>query len=110
MSNSVTIKFRAKRTEFAGGMGYKVPKLTTRHVSVAERDTLGALFMQGVEYGQDHITKARFARFAGLEVPGVVWQNGADDFGLQTNHEGWEIKPIGKGFMADVSITLPLTR
>lgn len=110
MSNTVTIKFRAKRDHFAGGMGYKVPSLKDRHVSVAKRDTLGILFMQGIAHGQDHITKARFERYAGLKLPGVVWENGQDDFGLQTNHEGWTITPVGKGFMADVTITLPLER
>jgi hypothetical protein len=107
MSNTVTIKFRAKRAEFSGGEGYKVPTLTASHVTVSERDTLGTLSMQSLN--NPDMTKARLAKFAGLDLPGVVWADGVDSYGFSDTSE-WTITPIGNGFMAEVSITRPLSR
>lgn len=98
--NTVTIKFRAKLDHFAGGMGYKVPKLTHSHVSVSERDTLGVLFMGALDNAD--VTRSRLKTYADLRLPGVVFP---DD-----NPDGWTITPRGNGFMADVSITRTLER
>lgn len=108
MSNTITISFRAKREEFAGGIGYKVPALTGNHVDVADRDTLGVTILGSLD--KQDITKARLRKFAGLDLPGVVWANGADILGIGVNHEAWQITPVGNGFMADITITLPLGR
>lgn len=108
MSNTVTIKFRAKRDHFTGGYGYKVPKLTGTHVSVGHRDMLGTLFLDSLK-DQD-ITRARLRKFSNFDLPGVVWENGSDEYGLGVNHSAWIITPVGNGFMADISITLPLSR
>jgi len=108
MTNTITISFRAKLDDFAGGKGYKVPKLTTSHISIKDRDMLGTTIMGSINNAD--ITKARIEKYAGMRVPGVVWENGGDAMGVSTNHEGWKISPRGNGFMADVSITLPLSR
>src|SRR5690349_19064183 len=105
--NTVTIKFRAKRSEFSGGDGYNVPSLTHPHVTVSERDMLGVTLMQAI--GNADITKARLSKYAGLDLPGVVWVNGVDSYGFSDTSE-WTITPVGNGFMADVSITRPLAR
>ena len=96
---TITIEFKAKRDEFAGGEGYKVPRLTHSHVRFSERDTLATIMLQGLS--NTDVTKARLKSFAGLDLPGVVW---AADPGE------WTVTPLGKGFMANVSITRPLTR
>lgn len=102
MGNTITITFRAKRDDFAGGEGYKVPRLTSRHVTFAERDTLSVLMADTLgRPGSDDITKARLKRFAGLHLPGVVWVEEPGD---------WTVTPIGSGYMADVTITRPLSR
>ena len=107
VSNTVTIRFRAKRSEFSGGEGYKVPTLTSSHVTVAERDMLGTMFLQSLN--NPDMTKARLRKFAGLELPSVVWVDGVDTYGFSDTSE-WTITPIGNGHMADVSITRPLAR
>lgn len=98
-TNTVTITFRAKLDDFAGGKGYKVPALTHSHVSVAKRDTLGVTFLGAL--GNQDITRARLAKFAGITLPGVVFAN---------DPGAWTVTPIGKGFMADVSITARFER
>jgi len=97
--NTITIKFRAKLDDFAGGKGYKVPTLTASHVSIAERDTLAVLFMGSLN--KPEFTKPRLKSYAGLDLPGVVWADSPGE---------WTVTPVGKGFMADVSITRPFER
>ena len=103
MGNTVTIRFRAKRDEFHGGEGYKVPTLTASHVSFADRDTLATLITGSLGRARDNdMLKARLERFAGgFRLPGVVFD---------ADPGAWTVTPVGKGFMADVSVTLPVGR
>lgn len=91
---SITIKFRAKRDDFAGGKGYKIPKLTASHITT-ERDTYGVTFLGGLT--NTDITIARLRKLTGTYWPGVVFES---------NPENWTITPVGKGFMADLSLTI----
>ena len=103
MPNTVTIRFRAKLDDFAGGRGYKVPRLTSSHVTFSERDTLATLVTGSLERAADNtLLKARLSKFAGgFDLPGVVWEG---------NHDGWTVTPRGNGFMADVEAVVQLTR
>lgn len=106
----LTITFRAKLDDFAGGKGYKIPKLTQSHVSVSDRSMLAQTIVGSIGTVSDEMTRARLRRYAGLDFGGVVWQDGADALGFAENDPRWIIAPRGNGFMADVSITVPLTR
>lgn len=112
MTDTLTIRFRAKLDGFAGGRGYKVPALKNHHVSLDGGGMVGVTIVNGIERGvPDTMTRARIEKYGKIErFPGVVWADGADEFGIQHNDERWVVTPVGKGFMADVSITLPLTR
>ena len=99
--NTVTISFRAKRDRFAGGVGYKVPSLVLgKHVSVKDRDMAGQTLMSCRD---DRVTDARLANLLGGRLPGVVWED------VTKNDAPWVITPRGTGFMADVTVTVPLT-
>ena len=97
--NTITIKFRAKRDDFADGEGYKVPRLTHSHVTVAERDTVATIFLQNLN--NEDVTRARLERLAGLTLPGVVYAAAPGD---------WTVTPVGRGFLAEVSVTRPFSR
>ena len=90
----VTVSFRAKKDDDGE---YKVPKLTSSHVSVSDRNVLGQTIMTGLN--NPEITRHRFDKLADAKLPYYV--NGESD--------GWNIRPIGKGFMADVSRTFTFT-
>lgn len=109
MKNTVTIKFRAKLDTFSGGKGYKVPTLADRHIEFATRDSLTDEFNRTMS--DPDKTAARLKAWTGGEsLPGVVWAD-SDSLGAQTRDtSAWEVKPVGNGFMADVSITLPFGR
>lgn len=108
MPNSITIRFRAKRAQFSGGEGYKVPALTPSHYSFAERDTFATLVSQSRDLGQS------LKRY-GVTIPGVVWVDPSDPIHQwpgqpPLDQSAWTITPIGNGFMADVSATFELVR
>ena len=100
-TNELTITFRAKRDDgFAGRTGYKVPRLTTNHVSVKDRDMLGILFMGGLHNAD--ITAARIKTMTPLDrLPSVVFEDSPGE---------WTVTPDRSGFMATVSVTVPLVR
>jgi hypothetical protein len=93
--SEITIRFRAKRGDYADGFkvrpGYKVPTLTYSHVSVVNRDARAQLFLQGLN--NRAATEARL-RKAG--VSSIAFEHDAQ----------WTIRPIGNGYMADVSRTI----
>jgi hypothetical protein len=103
MTNTVTITFRAKRDEFSGGIGYKVPALTPNHYTFAERDTVATLLASSRDLGP------ALARF-GVKVPGVVWEPDAFGAQFEPDNSAWKVTPRGNGFMADVTATFPLVR
>ena len=71
-------------------------------MSVAKRDTLGTILTQdAANPANNDRLKARLRSFSnGFDLPNYV----------RPGDEAWTIKPIGKGFMADITITLPLSR
>lgn len=102
MSNRVEIRFRAKRDDFAGGEGYKVPSLKSHHVTDLDRTMRTKLWL---DCRDEDIRTARLKQVMSDNYwPGVVWVDES------RNADGWVIKPIGKGFMADISITVDLSR
>jgi hypothetical protein len=101
----MTIKFCAKRDEFAGGVGYKVPQLTASHVVYSDRDTLATLLSGTREYST---LLAQWRRY-GVEIPGVIWEDNAPDQ-WRSDTSAWTITPRGTGFMADISATFELRR
>ena len=110
MSTKLTITFRAKLDDFAGGKGYKIPKLTQAHVSISDGSMLATTVVGSIGTVSDEMTRARLRKYAGLDLGGVVWQDGADVLGFAENDPRWIITPRGNGFMADLAITVPLAR
>lgn len=102
---SITIKFRAKREEFAGGIGYKVPTLTSSHVTYSDRDTLATLLSGVRDYS---ILLAQWRRY-GVDIPGVIWEDNTPDQ-WRSDTSQWTITPRGNGFMADISATFDLKK
>ena len=102
---TVTIRFRAKRDTFAGGVGYKVPQLTTSHVTYSDRDTLAMLLSSTRDYST---LLAQWSRY-GVQIPGVVWEENTPDQ-WRSDTSNWTITPRGNGFMADISATFELKR
>lgn len=98
MATNLRITFRAKLDSFAGGKGYKVPRLTSSHVVTGD-DMLAVMFSQSL--ADDDLTRTRLRKYAGLDLPGVVW---ADSPGP------WTIAPDGSGFMATVTYEGELVR
>lgn len=105
---TITIKFRTKKTEFAGGTGYKVPRvLQAKHFSYST--DLASKFSptnHGWNAGMVH----RLLGKAGYQLPAVVWAEpthlgtlSAEKANEEFQH--WHVEPIGNGFMADVSRT-----
>lgn len=109
LAPQLTITFRAKLDHFAGGHGYKVPALTQRHVSVDRRDVLTTTIVDAIGTVSADMTRARLRKYAGLNLPGVVWADGADSLGNESDPR-WVITPRGNGYMADVTIVVPLQR
>lgn len=111
--NTVTIRFRAKLDEFAGGKGYKVPKLTSAHV-----DASGGMLAHELlrTLNDPCMTTVRLEQWAfnGESMPGVIWAPNDDTneepSAFRRDTSAWKIVPRGNGFMADISITLPLER
>lgn len=102
---SITIKFRAKREEFAGGIGYKVPNLTSSHVTYSDRGTLATLLSGTRDYS---ILLAQWRRY-GVDIPGVIWEDNTPDQ-WRSDTSQWTITPRGNGFMADISATFDLKK
>lgn len=102
MPNTLTISFRAKLAEFSGGKGYKVPKLNLNHLSTAERDSYAQAILNARPQDQD-ITDHRIGNLLGGRLPGVVWQD------TERNDAPWTITPNNSGFMAVVTVTVPLS-
>lgn len=90
--STVTITFKAKRSEYLDGFsmapGYKLPAINHSHVSYDNRDSRIQMFLQGLN--DPRVTQARLKK-AG--VPSVAFES----------DERWAIKPLGNGFMAEVS-------
>ena len=112
MTNTITVTFRAKRDEFGGGIGYRVPKLTPNHYSFAERDTVATLLATSRDIA---LSLKRY----GVPLVGVVWEptdtegaavREASFPGLYPESQGWTVTPRGNGFMADITGTFPLQR
>lgn len=110
---TVTIKFRAKRDEFAGGYGYKVPALTSRHLTFSrEVDNATKLYILPDRRALvDPGIEVKLRRVAGLDhVPGVVWEPDSMGAEYEPDNARWTVSPVGNGFMADVSIVLELVK
>ena len=102
----MTIAFRAKREHFQridapDCDGYRIPRLTASHVTVADGDrgTLATLMLGTLSRDPD-LFRRQLERFAGIPAGGVVYE---DD-------PAWTICPRGDGFMADITTTRTLTR
>ena len=111
---TVTITFRAKRTEFAGGWGYKVPRIRKHHlqtddIQLSRRiDTAFKIARNGT-VNSDWIHRVT----GGFVLPGIIWETPAkvDTESAQkewAKMSAWVVEPVGNGFMADVSITIQL--
>ena len=104
---TITIRFRAKRDTFSGGEGYKVPRLTSSHMTFSARDMVSDMIRTSPT---DDMLEARLAKWAGIKLPGVVWADSTELSEWHRDTSAWTVTPIGKGFMADVSITAVLRR
>ena len=90
-----TISFRGKLHEDGT---VKIPKLTAGHMSLrGNEDTYTTLFMSCRD---DDITRARLGNMLSHEGGPAWWP------GWASARDGFTIRPIGNGFMADVSIEL----
>lgn len=101
---SLTITFRAKLDEFSGGQGYKLPALKSSHVTYS-RDI--GIIEADLRNGRMHAVAWWLARkFEGYKLPGVVWAEGSGIYAESVAESAqWTVKPIGNGFMAEVSRT-----
>ena len=101
---SLTITFRAKLDEFSGGHGYKVPALKSSHVTYS-RD-IGPIEAD-LRNGRMNAVAWWLARkFDGYRLPSVIWAEGGGILEeSQAESAAWSIKPLGNGFMAEVSRT-----
>ena len=106
---TLTITFRAKLDEFSGGQGYKVPALKSSHVTYS-RD-IGPIEAD-LRNGRMNAVAWWLARkLDGYRLPTVVWAEGSGmlDESIEESAR-WTIKPIGNGFMAEVSRTFDSAR
>jgi hypothetical protein len=107
---TITISFRAKLDDYAGGRGYRMPKLTDKHVTMSDpHDMLSREFLSTLN--DERLTESRLKSWAGLAgYRRVIFGEGT---GVQTQAVPpvpWTITPRGNGFMADLTITLPISR
>jgi len=91
----IRLTFRAKLDEFAGGKGYKVPKIRHSHVVATVRDARETLFVGGLN--NEDVTRSRLRNMLGDYWPGVVFIDAPGAF---------TIEPDPSGFMATVSVEL----
>ena len=103
--STITITFKAKLDDFAGGKGYKVPTLTSSHVTITKGDSVSTIVVGSIDRVVPERTRARLRKFYGIDLPGVVWESGASVGGISVNDPRWNIRPLGSGFMAELSIT-----
>lgn len=93
---TVTIQFRGKLTD-SGSV--KVPTLTGSHIDLrGNEDTTATIFVGGL--ANHDVTRVRLANMRGAVTGDYYWP------GWASEADGFTVKPIGNGFMADVSIKL----
>lgn len=105
---TITIKFRTKRDEFAGGFGYKVPQaFKPNHFSYSS--DLSSKFVPGDPRWNGAMVRRLLAK-AGHKIPTIVWDEpthldtvSAEKANEELEH--WSIAPVGNGFLVDVSRT-----